>query len=78
VDVFGFPILGEFHEESGDKAEERGLVGEDAGDAGAAFGGCGRPVGPTDPNLYPIGYSLNSTPARASAERKPGFLSIFG
>ena len=37
VSFRGFPIVGSFSEESGDEAEEGGIVWEDGGDACAAF-----------------------------------------
>ena len=37
VDFSGFPIVAGFAEERRDQAQEGGFIGEDAGDAGAAF-----------------------------------------
>ena len=37
VSFRGFPIVGSFGEESGDEAEEGGIVRKDGGDASAAF-----------------------------------------
>ena len=37
VDFSGFPVFADFHQDGGDESQERGLVGEQRGDAGAAF-----------------------------------------
>ena len=37
VNFAGFPFVAGFAEEGGDEAQEGGFIGEEAGDAGAAF-----------------------------------------
>ena len=37
IDLSGFPVFGDFHEDSGDEPQERRLVGEERGDTGASF-----------------------------------------
>ena len=37
VNFGGLPFIAQFVEHGGDQAQERGFIGEEAGDAGAAF-----------------------------------------
>ena len=37
VDFGGLPFIADFVEQGGDQTEERGFIGEETGDAGAAF-----------------------------------------